>query len=133
MARKYESKKVEREEKWCVERTCDICGATAQYPDAGHWDAKSSYDVSQVTIACKEGTSFPEGRNVTVTSSFEICMKCFHDTLTPMLKSVGAKPFKTEKTLQERSEPSRAVRSQIQRLKDAIEEASRRCLDGESK
>jgi rRNA maturation protein Nop10 len=95
MAKRFETKKVEREEKWCMERTCDSCGAKAAWPDPGHWEAETSYDVSEVRIEHKDGSSFPDSRSVEVTS-FDICPTCFETKVVPFMESIGAKPIKSK-------------------------------------
>lgn len=97
MAQRFEMKTVPATTtKVCVENTCDICKRKADAPSSyePNWDTKTTYDISQVTVAARDGARYPEGSQYTVTS-FEICPTCFHEKLVPFMKSQGAEP--TEK------------------------------------
>lgn len=71
-----------------IELSCDICARKADRPDAlgeGQWEARSSFDVSEVSISLREGSALPEGRSVTETS-FDVCPDCFHKHIEPLFR-----------------------------------------------
>jgi hypothetical protein len=78
-----------------TEVKCDLCGKVAPTPDeadsdwgGGVW-AKGSYDVQDVVVRYKFGSSYPEGTFVDI-AEFDICPDCFRDRLVPWLREQGA-------------------------------------------
>lgn len=66
--------------------TCDICGERIN---------KVAYEISEIEVRHKTGTSYPEGGNGEEVE-FDICGKCFDEKLVPWLKTQGAEPRKTD-------------------------------------
>lgn len=62
--------------------TCDLCG--------NEIPAKSSYDVSEITIRHKTGSNYPEGGSG-VDYEVDMCLACWKDKLLPWLATFGAK------------------------------------------
>jgi len=61
--------------------TCDLCGVEITC---------GNYEVDEVEISCKTGSSYPEGgcgEEIVV----DMCSKCFENELIPWLKSKGVK------------------------------------------
>jgi hypothetical protein len=71
-----------------VERTCDLCHKKARDPQSGEWGT-SSYDVEDVTVEYRTGSSYPEGGGGTE-YSIDMCPDCFENRLIPWLESQGA-------------------------------------------
>lgn len=93
--RKLDKRTIPASEKEFVsERTCDLCGAKQKRPDADEW-GDSSYDVSEVTIEYRSGSSYPEGGSGTE-QRFDVCPKCFKEKLVAWMESQGATITETE-------------------------------------
>jgi hypothetical protein len=70
---------------------CDLCGKEAPSPNSYmHPWAPGTYDVEDVTIEYKTGSSYPEGTDTT-THTMDMCPDCFKDKLIPWLESQGVK------------------------------------------
>jgi hypothetical protein len=68
---------------------CDCCQAPTPWPDPDGRH-RSSYDVNEVEIRHKHGTSFPEGSDLEVLD-LDICPTCFVEKIVPMLGLLGIK------------------------------------------
>lgn len=84
---------IEKQEHVVVKKTkhlsniiCDSCGARSKMSD---W-AKDYYDRSEVSLKMTEGSYYPDGGS-SVTTSFDLCPKCFKEKIVPFLNSLGAK------------------------------------------
>jgi len=81
--RHYEDRIIpQRTEKHTVKVTCDICG--------NETGKTGQYEKNEVTVEHQEGTTYPEGSNIDITS-FDICPECWETKLIPYLESLGAK------------------------------------------
>ncbi len=63
--------------------SCDLCGTTIT--------ENYNYEVNEVEVRHKTGTSYPEGGSSEETS-VDMCGKCFDEKLVPWLRSQGAEP-----------------------------------------
>jgi hypothetical protein len=63
-------------------RTCDLCGVVITDGDN---------EVNEVFVYSRQGFSYSDCGWGTETS-FDVCSKCFTDTLVPFMTSKGAKP-----------------------------------------
>lgn len=61
--------------------TCDVCKKTYR---GERWDA-GSYDVEEVEVKYKTGSSYPEGGSGWEIS-YDICPDCFMNKLVPLLE-----------------------------------------------
>lgn len=59
-----------------VKTTCDICGEEIK---------TKQYEIDEVTIQWKKGSSYPEGGSGE-TTILDICSKCFENKILPLLK-----------------------------------------------
>ena len=66
--------------------TCDICGDRI---------LENMYEVNEVEVRHKTGSSFPEGGSGDEVE-FDLCGKCFTEKLIPWLSTQGAEPRRTE-------------------------------------
>ena len=71
----------------CVNITCDFCSAKIENPDR--------FDLEEVIIKCERGRNWPEG-GYSVTTSVDMCSKCFTEKFIPWAESQGATPEVTE-------------------------------------
>lgn len=72
-------------------KACDLCGTRTTSNDGWTTDL---YDIAETTIECKTGTSYGTDGGDTTTFAFDICPKCFTDTLVPFFEKYGATPRK---------------------------------------
>lgn len=63
--------------------TCDLCGAKI--------DTRDNYEVNEVEVHHKTGSSYPEGGSGEDVS-VDMCGKCFDEKLVPWLRSQGVEP-----------------------------------------
>ena len=70
---------------------CDICKKT--YNDS--WNKSSDYDVLEVEIRMKTGSSYPESGSGEETT-FDVCPDCFKNRVIPELQKFGAEPTVSE-------------------------------------
>lgn len=68
------------------ETFCDFCSSKI---------SNSYYAVSETTVECRFGHSYPEGGSAT-TLDVDICMNCFESKLIPWIKSQGVEMRETE-------------------------------------
>ena len=61
--------------------TCDLCGKRVETQDR--------YEIDEVTISHKTGSSYPEGGSGEI-ASVDMCSDCFNEKLVPWLKTQGA-------------------------------------------
>ncbi|MFH1116876.1 MAG: hypothetical protein V1792_23415 [Pseudomonadota bacterium] len=61
---------------------CDICGAKISH---------GCYEVDEVEVRHKTGSSYPEGGSGTEVT-VDMCGKCFDEKLVLWLRSIGAAP-----------------------------------------
>lgn len=78
-----EPAKPEREVEVDDGTVCDMCGDLLK--DHGAWQRE------EVTIEASEGTVYPEGGSLTITS-IDLCLKCFKEKVIPFLQQNGATP-----------------------------------------
>lgn len=93
--REYVEQQVTRNERRCVRRTCDLCGAEGKADD---WDGVT-YSINEtevrVEVRQKQGSNYPDcgfGTEIVV----DICPRCFKDRLVPWLESQGARVQRRE-------------------------------------
>ena len=67
-----------------TDTVCDLCGKSTND------ERRSSYDVREVTLKIKNGTSFPEGGDGYVYEP-DICLECANDKIVPMLELLNCK------------------------------------------
>ena len=86
----------EKEEKYTAEILCDICGAKSPQHrwDPADW-GEDCYDVEEVEIRYKTGSSYPEGVSGEEIF-FDICPECFEEKVLPALAALGASPQERE-------------------------------------
>ena len=71
----------------CTHKTCDFCSAKMEKPEC--------FDSEEVIIKYVQGRHWPEG-GYSITTSVDMCSKCFIEKFLPWAKSQGATPEVTE-------------------------------------
>ena len=66
--------------------TCDLCKAEIK---------DERFEVSEVTVSFRKGSSFPEGGFGTKLD-VDMCGTCFEEKLVPWLQSQGAEPVESD-------------------------------------
>jgi hypothetical protein len=67
---------------------CELCGKKSN--SSGDWGT-SSYDVNEVDVSHRDGSSYPDGGNST-SCILDICPDCFKTKLVPWFEQQGGKP-----------------------------------------
>lgn len=73
---------------------CDLCDR--QTKDTENWKGESTYEIDNVVVLTKTGSSYPEGGHIEVTK-FDICPDCFKNKLIPWMAKNGASPRTSER------------------------------------
>ena len=84
-----------REETLLTAVKCDNCSAEAPKPgysehSPSNWEERSSYDVDEVIISHKVGSSFPEGSSGEQLF-VDLCPECFKKIILKALEIAGVK------------------------------------------
>lgn len=71
-----EKRQVTRIEEYVVKTTCDLCGKEIK---------ESMYEINEVTIECRKGSSYPDGGD-SESKIVDMCSDCFEVGLLSWLK-----------------------------------------------